>query len=202
MPLLECNIFYLDPSFYIAIASAIIGLAALIVSIGVASRESKNHFERTVEECLMPVSVFVQDSYVILSEKVFGSSTAVKEGEKRLIEGVHALFVFASTNHYDNLAEACTIRFEEEKDNIKSFAYCLFELEDKYISFRKAKALKVLKTENEKAFLSNANLLFRDFLNLLSKYMFALKGKYKGPRMNKYYKELAKVYKEVQELCL
>ena len=200
MILTDCSIFWLDPSLYIAIASALIGLAALIVSICVAAKESKNHFERTVEQCLLPVSIFIQDTFVVLSEKVYGSATTVRDGEKKLIEGIHSLFVFASTNHYNNLAEACTIRFADEKRNANSFAFCLFELEDKYIKFRKAKALKVLKSDEEKIFLGKVNLLFRDFLDLLSKYIFVLKGKHNGPRMKKYYKGLAKIYKEVQEL--
>ena len=164
----KCIAFYLDPSLYVAVASALIGLAALIVSVCVATKQSKNHFERTVEQCLLPVSVFIQDTFVVLSDKVFGSSATAKDGEKKLVEGIHSLFVYASTNHYDNLTEACTIRFEDSSRNIKSFAYCLFELEDKYIKFRKARALKVLKNEEDKHFLEKTNLLFRDFLGLLS----------------------------------
>lgn len=201
MLIFECNTFYLDSSFYIAIASAIIGLAALIVSIGVAAKESRNHFESTVETCLMPISVFIQDSYVTLSNKRYRTANNVEEGERKLIEGMHTMFVFASTNHYDNLIEASTIRFAEDERNIKSFAYCLFELEDKYIKFRRNRVSGNLKGDNEIVFLQKVNLLFRDYLDLLSKYMFALKGKHKGCRMNNYYKDLATIYKEVQELC-
>lgn len=197
--MLEVLVFYCDPSFYISLGSLLSGLAALIIAFCVARRDSRHHFEQTVESCLMPISVFIQDSAVIISNKLFSSSRQLIEGEKRLIEGINQLYVFSQTNNYQKLGEFATINFGDMNKNIRSFSYCFFTLEHKYVEFRKANNSGIVKEAEEK-FIASCNLHFREYLNLLSKYLFKLKKRNYSGCLFDYYDELKNIFKKVEEL--
>lgn len=192
-------VFYCDPSFYISLASCLIGLVALIIAAYVARRDSRHHFEQTVESCLMPISIFIQDSALAISNKLFSSPNQLIEGEKRLIEGINQLYVFSQTNNYRKLAEFSTINFGNEDKNIRSFSFCFFALEDKYIEFRKSHNSGPIKNEQEE-FIINCNLYFREYLSLLSKYLFKLKKRHYSVCLFNYYSELKDIFKKVEDL--
>ena len=197
--LLNILSFYCDPSFYISLGSLLTGLAALIIAFSVARRDSRHHFENTVESCLMPISIFIQDSALVISNKSFISSQQLIEGEKRLIEGINQLYVFSQTNNYQKLAEFATINYGDKNKNIRSFSYCFFILEDKYFEFRKNRNSGLLKTAEEE-FVVKCNLYFREYLSLLSKYLFKLKKRNYSGCLFDYYNELKEIYKKVEEL--
>lgn len=195
----EILVFYCDPSFYISVGSLLSGLAALIIAFCVARRDSRHHFEQTVESCLMPISIFIQDSAVVISNKLFSSPHQLIEGEKRLIEGINQLYVFSQTNNYQKLAEFSTINFGNKNKNIRSFSFCFFALEDKYIEFRKSNNSGPVKNEQEE-FVINCNLYFREYLSLLSKYLFKLRKRNYSGCLFDYYNELKNIFKKVEDL--
>ena len=161
-------------------------------------KKKKKRFEQTVEECIMPVSSFIHDSFYALSNKSFDSIDKVMQGEKQLVEGIHRLYVFASTNHYNRLKEAATIRLSDDNEvNTKSFSYCLLILEEKYVDYRKKRALGNF-SESERQIVEQMNIFFRDYLDILSKYMFTLMHKHCG-RIELYYEELSKLNKEIED---
>lgn len=195
----EILVFYCDPSFYISVGSLLTGLVALIIALYVARRESRQHFEQTVESCLMPISIFIQDSALVISNKLFSSPDQLIEGEKRLIEGINQLYVFSQTNNYQRLSEFSTINFGDKNKNIRSFSFCFFVLEDKYIEFRKLNNSGPVKNEQEE-FIINCNLYFREYLNLLSKYLFKLKKRNYSGGLFDYYSELKDIFEKVEDL--
>lgn len=160
----------------VALISAFICLAAFVCSFAVARRDSRHHFETMVEECLMPISVFIQDSFLVLSNKRFTNTQYIHDGENRLVEGLHKLQVFALTNGYIHLEEAAHINYGDEQKNLKCFSYCLLKLEDAYIKYRDSHLEGAIsKKDTIKIFEFNG--LFQDYLRLLSKYLFEFKKK-------------------------
>ncbi len=193
MPILS-DFNFSKASFVIALISAFICLAAFVCSFAVARRDSRHHFEKMVEECLMPISIFIQDSFEVYSYKKYTDTKYIHEGEKILLENLHKLKVFALTNGYKHLEEAATINAGTTVENLKSFTYCFLKLEDVYIEFRDNHITGTIDSEkdaNDLDFIRNINLLMQDYLKLLSKYMFGFKRKYlKFFREEKYHAEL------------
>lgn len=183
-----------NASFVIALISAFICLAAFVCSFAVARRDSRHHFEKMVEECLMPISIFIQDSFEMYSYKKYTDTKYIHDGEKILLENLHKLKVFALANGYKYLEEAATINAGTTVENLKSFTYCFLKLEDVYIEFRDqhtSGTIDPLKDANDLDFIRNVNLLMQDYLKLLSKYMFGFKRKYlKFFREKKYHEKL------------
>ena len=197
-------------SIVLAAVSAVICFAALIVSIVIARRDARYRFEAVVEECLMPIAIFIQDIFVIRSDKNYIEIAYVKEGDNKLVEGLHRLRVFAITNGYKFLEEATKIHSSNknksdgsnnEDSNDMIFSYCLLKLEYRYMEFRK-KHETGTPSKSEVAIMKVYSALFQRYLKLISKYMFAFMSKKNFKNSEDYYKELKEIHTEAQELWL
>lgn len=186
-------------SIIIAIISAVICLLALVTALIIGRRDSKHRFEIMVEECLSPISIFLEDSFWVIAEKSFRSTDYIEEGEKRLVEGLHRLRAYALTNKYKYLEELTKISYgiEEMDKNKKCFSYCLLTLEDIYLKFRQQNKTGAV-TEEQFKYLNGINVLFQRFLKMLSKYMFGFQSKYFF-KQEEYYKELETLYWECEK---
>lgn len=186
-------------SIIIASISAVICLLALITALVIGRRDSRNRFESMVEDCLLPISIFIEDSFWVIAEKQFRSAEYIEEGEKKLVEGLHRLQVFALTNNYKYLEEVAKISYgpNEQEKNEKCFSFCLLTLEDIYIKYRQ-KNVSGIASQEERDYLNDVNFLFQRYLKLLSKYMFGFKSKCFVKQGN-YYKELKELFKECEK---
>ena len=195
-------------SIVLSVLSVIICSAALIVAIVVARRDARNRFEAVVEECLAPIAIFIQDIFVIRSDEKFRDLSYVKEGDNKLVEGLHRLRVFAITNGYTFLEEATRIRGKAVKNgtvnnddhNEKIFSYCLLKLEYNYMEFRKEHD-NGIPNEPEMIILAGYSVLFQEYLKIISKNMFNFMNKKRFKNVDNYFNELKKVHTEGQELC-
>lgn len=186
-------------SIIIAGISAVICFLALVTALIIGRRDSKHRFEIMVEECLSPISIFLEDSFWVIAEKTFRNTDYIEEGEKRLVEGLHRLRAYALTNKYKYLEELTHISYglEETEKNIKCFSFCLLTLEDIYLKYRQQNVSGAI-TEEQSHYLNGINVLFQRFLKMLSKYMFGFQSKFFF-RQEEYYKELEKLYWECEK---
>ena len=186
-------------SIIVAVISAFICLAALVTALVIGFLDSRHRFEMVIEECLSPISIFIEDSFWVIAEGKFRDTNYIEEGEKKLVEGLHRLQVFALTNNYEYLGQLAKISYGEKEidKNKQCFSFCLLTLEDIYLKYRQEKVSGVV-TEEEKKRLHNINFLFQRFLRLLSKYMFGFQSKYFF-RKDEYYKELEDLYNDCEK---
>lgn len=188
-----------DASFYFSLASVIISFAALLVAFVVAVVNERHHCEKMVSECLSPLGTFISDAAIINDKEEYFSIERIEDAEMRLIEGVNRLLVYGSTHSYKYLINGSIINPGNSEKNIKSFSYCMFWLEDKYIKFRR-KNTKGKASKQDLEFIRRCHKHFKDFLQIISKYIFGFKRKVLFIKKDKYFKELADFYKEIKDL--
>ncbi len=188
-----------DTSFYFSLASVIISFAALLVAFIVALVNERHQFEKMVSECLSPFGTFISDAATINDKEEYFSIERIEDAEMRLIEGVNRLLVYGSTHSYKYLFYGSIINHGNFEKNIKSFSYCMFVLENKYIEFRR-KNTKGKAAKQDLEFIRQCHKHFEDFLQIISKYTFGFKRKVLFIKKDKYFKDLADFYKEIKDL--
>lgn len=184
---------------WVSFSSLCVASAALVLSLFVSITNSRKNFENKIDECFSHIASFIQDSAILIDLRVFTDFKELDIAEKHLIEGVTRLNVFSKTNHFKFLELASNIKPDNSDDVDKSFAYCLFKLEDKYVNFRRQHKNGDI-SNDDLAFIVKVNCLFREYLDVLSKYLFGLKSKFVFCRKKFYYKRLKELNEEVQKL--
>ena len=185
-------------SILISLASAIICYLTLRQAFKVAKQDSRDHFETVVLDCLGSISVFIHDSYLILSENRFHDMNYIINGERNLLEGITRLSTYAQINKYVNLQEATTINFGDEKKNEKSFVFCFLDLEYRYMEYREKYISEKLNWITQRK-VTSFHEYFRRYLRLFSEHLYDFKEKKRFADDSEYYKTLKKIKEEVEE---